>query len=392
MLIFDQERARITAFDTQILGLERSLSRLRLARDVAQVPLDTFKYPVLTLPTDIVCEIFTQFVPPYPLRPPIVGPDSPTLLTQICHLWRDIAVGMPTLWRAIDLSSNYPSISYQADIFEIWLQRSLAAPLSMRIGNPKLGLTIPELIPMIILHRARWEYLEINLLRSELVAIEGPMPLLRQLHLTVDDYRDDSDVSPVALLDVPLLRSVTVRKPTTWHVTHPWAQITSLTMYYIHPEDCTLLLAQTCSLVHCRLYTGKGYHSVLLPQISLPRLETLEMMKWTDPPVEYLDTFVVPALLTLQVPESFLGPHPIERLRSFITNSGCKLQDVVITGEEIKFIHLYRGAFPSINRFSFRRYHRDANSNLLEGYDEIPSYPEMSVTHFPLDLYSPFSQ
>ncbi|KAJ7186635.1 hypothetical protein C8R46DRAFT_277182 [Mycena filopes] len=119
MLILDHDRARITAFDTQILELERSgesLQTLRAARDAVQARLDAFKYPVLTLPNEVVCEIFTQFLPTYPLRPPLVGPESPTLLTQICHLWREIAIGMPTLWRAIELCYSFPSISVQAYI------------------------------------------------------------------------------------------------------------------------------------------------------------------------------------------------------------------------------------------------------------------------------------
>ncbi|KAJ7164509.1 hypothetical protein C8R46DRAFT_1099744 [Mycena filopes] len=378
MLTLDQDRARIAAFDAQILELERSLSKLRTARDAEQAPLDAFKYPVLTLPTKIVCEIFTQFVPRYPLCAPLIGPDSPTVLTQICHVWREIAVGMPTLWRAIDLSSDFPSISYQAYILGIWLQRSGALPLSMRIGNWNIGLTVAELIPTVLLHRTHWEYLEINLLRSELVAIEGPMPLLRQLNLTVQDCRDDSDVSPVALLDVPLLRSVTLDDNTTRHVALPWAQITSLTLHRVYAEECSPLLVQTCNLVHCRLYLVDYDPSVPLPRVSLPYLQTLTMMaQGTDPVVGYLDTFVVPALLTLQVPESFLGPNPIERLSSFIATSGCKLQDVVITGDEIKSIDSYRGAFPSVDRFSFRRYHRDEDGGILEGYDAICGNPEI---------------
>ncbi|KAJ7186638.1 hypothetical protein C8R46DRAFT_1057619, partial [Mycena filopes] len=373
MLLLDQDRARMSVFDAQILELERfgeSLPKLRVARDTVQARLDAFKYPVLSLPNEVVCEIFTQFLPTYPLRPPLVGPESPTLLTQICHLWREIAIGMPTLWRAIELSRYFPSISRQAG--------SLSVPLSMRIGSWDTSLTLAELLPAVLPHRARWEYLDVNVTRSELIAIVGPMPFLRQLNLTVEST-DDFDKDPVAFLDVPLLRNVTLHDETTWHITLPWAQITSLTLYQVYPQECSPLLVQTCNLVHCRLYLLNINHRVVFPHVSLPHLETLTMMakgRGTYPVLGYLDNFVLPALLTLQIPESFLGPEPIEYLRSFISTSDCQLRDVVITGDEIKFIHSYREAFPSIDKFSFRRYHRDERHLILEGYDEINSNPE----------------
>ncbi|KAJ7186617.1 hypothetical protein C8R46DRAFT_1273341 [Mycena filopes] len=358
MLTLDQDRARIADFDAQIFELEHSLLKLRVARDVVQARLDAFRYPVLTLPNEVVGEIFTQFVPTYPLCPPLVGPKSPTLLTHICHLWREIALRTRALWSAIDLSNQVVSNSQQAYICAIWLQRSLSAPLSMRMDS-RFG-SNPQLFSTVIAHRKRWESLKIDLLPSELTAVEGSMPFLRHLDLAVDED-DDVHVDPGALLDldVPLLRSVILDDGATRHVTLPWAQITSVALNRVYPEECAPLLAQTCNLVHCRLYLFNPGRQSLLPPISLPRLETLVMTTGGKHPlVEYLHKFIAPALLTLQVPESFLGPHPIDSLRSFISASGCKLRNVVITGDEIKFsFDSYRKAFPSIDKFSFRRYH-----------------------------------
>ncbi|KAJ7186643.1 hypothetical protein C8R46DRAFT_277228 [Mycena filopes] len=371
MLILDHDRARIAAFDAQILGLEHSLSKLRAARDAVQARLDAFKYAVLTLPNEVVGEILTQFMPTYPLRPPLVGPESPTLLTQVCHLWREIAVGLPALWRAIDLSDDFPSMSHQAYICGIWLKRSLSTPLSMTIGNGDTLLDLSGVLPMVIAHRERWEYIQINLLPSELMAAKGPMPLLRHLDLTVEESMNGPNT--IALLDLPLLRSVTLDDVTTWRIKLPWAQLTSLTLTGVYPDECVPLLAQTCNLVHCQLYLFHHPHSALLPRVSLPRLETLTMTEGLGPMTDYLGTFLVPALLAFEVPESFLGPDPIESLSSFISTSGCKLRDVVITGDEIKFVDSYRKAFPSIDRFRFRPYH----DHDQEDDDEIHSNSEI---------------
>ncbi|KAJ6459557.1 hypothetical protein C8R45DRAFT_1030413 [Mycena sanguinolenta] len=102
------DRARVAELDAQIWDLERSferaISELRLQKAEVQDRLISYKYPVLTLPKEIVAEIFVRFLPDYPSRPPLVGLHSPFLLTQICRPWREIASTTPTLWRAIPLS------------------------------------------------------------------------------------------------------------------------------------------------------------------------------------------------------------------------------------------------------------------------------------------------
>ncbi|KAF8134203.1 hypothetical protein K438DRAFT_1883436, partial [Mycena galopus ATCC 62051] len=98
------DRARVADLDADILRLERSLSALRSQRHLVLERLDSYKYPVLTLPNEITAEIFTHSLLLYPDCPPFAGRDSPTLFTQICRQWREIALETPILWRAILLS------------------------------------------------------------------------------------------------------------------------------------------------------------------------------------------------------------------------------------------------------------------------------------------------
>ncbi|KAJ7149603.1 hypothetical protein C8R46DRAFT_862664, partial [Mycena filopes] len=95
------DRAQVAELQVQILHLEQSLRALKDERDIVQARLDSYHYPVLDLPTEIICEIFLRFLPIYPLRPPLTGPGSPTVLTQVCRAWRAIALSTPSLWRAI---------------------------------------------------------------------------------------------------------------------------------------------------------------------------------------------------------------------------------------------------------------------------------------------------
>ncbi|KAJ7720927.1 hypothetical protein B0H16DRAFT_1386558, partial [Mycena metata] len=92
------DRTRIAVIKAKILELERLLSSLNEEKDILQDRLDAYTYPVLTLPNEIVSEIFIHFLPVYPKTPPMIGRSSPNVLGQICRRWREIAFGTPALW------------------------------------------------------------------------------------------------------------------------------------------------------------------------------------------------------------------------------------------------------------------------------------------------------
>jgi hypothetical protein len=138
----DADRTRLVDIEAQILDLERSLSvsenlreperalaTLRAEKTQVQGRLDSYKYPVLTLPNEIVSEIFVHFLPPYPQCPPLSGILSPNTLTRICRQWREVALATPALWRAIGLSDHRISFEQQHHITINWLKRSRHCPL-----------------------------------------------------------------------------------------------------------------------------------------------------------------------------------------------------------------------------------------------------------------------
>ncbi|KAJ7356455.1 hypothetical protein DFH08DRAFT_849112 [Mycena albidolilacea] len=336
------DRARLADFDAQILDLECSLSALRSQRQPVFERLSAYTYPVLTLPNDITTEIFIHSLSNYPSWPPLTGPDSPTLLAQICREWRDIALATPALWRTISLSDSRIPFEHQVHLCNLWLSRSRCSPLSLELyGHVVDPLRVTELVSALVSHRPRWERLVVHgLPRSPLFATDGPMPLLRTLELYTDDRHNG-----VSFLEAPLLRTVVLWGAATETVALPWAQLTSLTLSHVSPEYCGPILRQTSNLVHCTLEFSKCPKAIDLLDVTLPYLHSLTL-DGSDPG-EYLEMLIVPVLRNLRMLNAYLEPEYIPTLAAFIAKSGCKLQNLRVTYGDSAFEYYFRKAFPS---------------------------------------------
>jgi hypothetical protein len=317
----------------------------------AQERLDSYEPPILMLPNEITLEIFMRFLPIYPLCPPLTGLLSPTLLTHICRRWREIALDTPELWRVMKFS-HYSMISL--NIAGLWLRRSHCSPLSIYIDECggrriNLGEVFAEIVP----HRARWEYLRIDSdLMSYFSTIEGPMPLLRHLDLTLGNDGDEDLAVFHEFHNLPSLRTAILYNHAAANIILPWAQLTSLTLLKVYSRECIPILQQTSNLEHCDL--GLVDVEGDPPDIVLPRLRTLVLQYEYRPATKYIHIIIAPVLRNLEIPESSLGSTPIDALASFITKSGCELQEVHITGQRLIGRDTYCAAFPSIQQFSFQ--------------------------------------
>ncbi|KAF7348478.1 DNA mismatch repair protein 2 [Mycena venus] len=346
------DRARIAEIEVQILALEHSIQVLEAEKLRTEERLQSYAHPVLTLPNEIVSEIFIHFLPVYPSPPPLMGLLSPTTLSHICRRWREITLSTPALWRAISYpeSRNHGQL---ADILDTWLSRSGCLPLSIEMEF--MWEFVPEEVFSILAHHcARWEYVTLAIcFECDLAAIQGAMPLLRQLEIRFEGYSPPS--SPIRFRELPRLRSATL-----WDISNPtdflpWFQLTSLTLLLDHLHKATTILRQAVNLVHCFLVLPD--EEVPTSDVRLPCLELLVMTRFVpedNVPTQYLEILITPALRTLEILEAFLQPHPIETLRSFISKSGCRLQSLCITGDTRSVSETaYRDAFYSIPEISF---------------------------------------
>ncbi|KAJ7938390.1 hypothetical protein B0H13DRAFT_1698519 [Mycena leptocephala] len=363
----EADRARVADLDAQISHLERSLSALREEKMLAQERLDSYRYPVLTLPNEIVSKIFIHFLPAYPDYPPLTGLLSPTLLTHVCRTWQEIALGTPALWSTITSYISRIPLEKKVQIFDIWLARSRFFPLSLQIIAET---DAAEILAAVVPHRARWEHLELSFLSSSrLPVIDGAMPLLRHLDLFLSDFSAVA-TEVFAFREVPLLRTVVLNDVAASSIVLSWAQLTSLTLLGVYPREYVPILQKTTNLVHCELEVCfDGDNDQPGPDIPLLCLESLTVDASSSPVTGFLETFNVPALRRLKISEGFIEPDPIESLTAFISKSGCKLEEAQIDGPRSLPKLCYRKAFPSIRKFSFDNEEESSDSDASDVED-----------------------
>ncbi|KAK6975050.1 hypothetical protein R3P38DRAFT_3295841 [Favolaschia claudopus] len=321
------DSARILDIDTEISQFERPVAQPRLEK----------VYPVLSLPNEIVSEIFIHFLPAYPNRPPLTGLRSPTLLTHICSKWRYIALTNPELWRAFKL----PCLA------ENWLLRTGGCPLSVEIDESEADLTTQEHSYLFMAsRREHWEYLEFKAPRVNLALFDGSLPLLRFLRLDLSLYSAN-----ITLHRVPRLRSVALAGLATARATLPWAQLTSLALERVLPaesEDPPVVLPHLHSLALNGMGTFRFWENSIIEQ------------------------FILPSLCRFEALDRALGKHPLAALSSLIFQSACTLKELCITYDGHPVIELseYRLAFPSLPQMTSRPRNRKRHDSTYVVDDE----------------------
>ncbi|KAJ7691852.1 hypothetical protein B0H16DRAFT_1853033 [Mycena metata] len=335
------DRERIADLAARIVDLECSIRALRAEQETVQERLDAYTYPVLTLPPDLVSDIFVHFLPVYPKRAPHTGLLSPITLGQICRPWREIAFSTPQLWRTFKLvlPARDSKRSGQADhvhmAMEAALCRSRSCPLSVELRCNRFETT--PLFETIIAHRACWQHLRLFVLVANLVAIEGPFPLLRSLTTTVwISTIEDARRRSTAFRASPLLHRVAIAQyEEVFRDMLPWSQLTVLLIQSIQIKQCLTILALAPLLVYCDVTFSRHEEGVdteddmSRSHIGLAHMKHLKL-RGPRQLLNPLSILSLPALQRLHIDEVSLQPNPIAALRSLLSHWGSRPQEIRI--------------------------------------------------------------
>ncbi|KAJ7439338.1 hypothetical protein FB451DRAFT_1302193 [Mycena latifolia] len=312
-------------------------------------------YPVLTLPVEIVNEIFLHCVPSLPTPdgcswtwaseslPPGTN-EAPLLLSSICSAWRTIALSTPSLWTSLRMQfESAPPHSRRArdraSVCETWLSRSRDLPLHL-----SLRYTYPDPLPLHTLaddqededpllrvlgqFSPRWKTFRMSLqhydFRRLCPQLQGRIPLLDTLCIDIVSGGRTQNAGWIGVFrDAPALHSLSVATP-SWllflpkHL--PVAQLTRLCAMRFFFAFFILSAApdnmRECSIFLHQEPEREIFHS---QPLHLPSLRSLRLLRGENHRF-YLNCFTIP---TLEILELTLGPADETSFIDFMTRSSC---------------------------------------------------------------------
>ncbi|KAJ7186735.1 hypothetical protein C8R46DRAFT_278888 [Mycena filopes] len=289
-------------------------------------------YPVLTLPFDVISQIFVYCLPPeedaLPWRT-----EAPLLLAGICREWRDVALATHDLWNTMHLNLRPHSVPKVDRLLDFWIPRAGNLPLSMslvfKIGNTETS-RVDSLDRLIGRYSRRWTSIELHMPMSELLQLTPPVEQFVSLYnVVLDCGRLEGGIRPrvaTTFLDSPKLRDVHVFSNTVSRVVFPWGQLTTLRLDITTVGDCLKALRDVPNLVHL---TASLWSEGIPPHsVSLLRLETLKLPLSHNRGPELLQYLTLPALQRLEL--DLQGQRQITYCISFLIRSACLLRQLSV--------------------------------------------------------------
>ncbi|KAJ6458393.1 hypothetical protein C8R47DRAFT_1059723 [Mycena vitilis] len=358
-------RARLEELDTLNESPKNSLLRSS-EREKLKTFLETYIYPVLTLPTEITSEVFLQTLDPEDTSPS--SPTSPLFLGHICRAWREIALTTPPLWASITVSSaDAAANERRLRLLELWLARSAQCPLHIVIVHSGAPASPGSFIETILPHRARWEELDLWISCEQSLLISGELPLLRRVKIGLSDITTaNKAMLPFPPWNVfrhaPKLEVLAIAYFPTPFI-FPWAQLTSLTVPVALFRPFLEVLRVTVNLEYLSVYIGSSVlvvddeTSAVLPDIpSFPHLHSLVILSPPGFPqnatghVQLMDKLTVPSLRQLLVPEPAFPADTIAAIKSLVARSKCPLDTLTVFIDEAQLSkRYYRSRLPEVN-------------------------------------------
>ncbi|KAJ7268909.1 hypothetical protein C8J57DRAFT_1131118, partial [Mycena rebaudengoi] len=330
--------------DSHILAPEKSLSTAHRRWQNLHTRLNGYKYPILSIPTEITSIIFGHFLPDYPTRPQLTGPVSLAILGQICQKWRDIALNSPRLWRTMQLQLGATSFSNALlHLLQTWLGRSGNLPLSicLEYGSAKYphaeASLLPHFVRAILSHSKRWEYIRLALPDAVFTFIgdsANDFPLLR--HFDLQSPRTGLWAGPhTPFRNAPNLTSARLGGYPSTSVTLPWAQLTIIHVSGYDPLAVQDILREATFLVEFKAIHMRSFDEIGNDLPPLMYLKTLSFVDDFSRPDRYrnaqelvFDALTAPALQSLTASERQLGDNAISTIASFLSRSHCRLKSL----------------------------------------------------------------
>ncbi|KAJ7174408.1 hypothetical protein C8R46DRAFT_1080829 [Mycena filopes] len=319
--------------------------RDRLAQIDAQIALlqrlSSLSYPVLTLPFDIVSEIFAHSAPAFQDAEAITvfrSNKRPTAvnLTQVCRTWRYVALNTPKLWASFrilaqDWARNHNRCSRR---LAEWLARAKSSPLSFILDFSERYPHSSAIFSPLLALSMQWREVDLHIPAEDFVTdqfqlgLRERVPSLETLSLRLC-YGDRS--KPITAFEhAPNLRVVSLRDVAPRAILLPWRQLTHFTAPNLKGVDCLHVLQQAVSLVEYDIED----RTLLPPHLALEVLEIDGYLACVD----ILEILTLPSLLELDYDDGNGGEYH-GQFALFLSRSRPPLQRLTLHSTHQHLIH-----------------------------------------------------
>ncbi|KAJ7641454.1 hypothetical protein FB45DRAFT_1125274, partial [Roridomyces roridus] len=334
-----QLRARLAQIELQIDALGAQMAALRTERDAVTRDLQSVVYPVLSLPNEIMGEIFTQYVD---------TERNPMLLTWVCRSWREVALSTSRLWTC-------SWVNLPVKMVALWLSRSGSLPLDVDVEfkDPQSS---EELCKILSGYWARLEAFSVQTkMREELLHLPRAFSRLRKLQI----------YSPHVVLqsfDAPQLREVVLHSHSLkeWRNILPCVQLTKVELLVCNIEEYLVLLSQTINLEELTILDELYHHNTPIRigttsvPVQLPRLHTVSL--WPEESCRLFQYMTLPALADVTITVTMNWDWNM--FADLVSESKCLLQklslslDGVAGDTMLKFLDVVREELTSVRELT----------------------------------------
>ena len=314
-----------------------------------------------------------DFVPPSAQHPPVV-------LTQVCRLWRKIALSCPILWSSLDVTINcWYDLDRYREVIPLWISRSGNIPFSFRLlfsPNTGAGVHINQMYPVfkrLLDASTRWHIVQL-IVRPEsdnsddlyypgrhkydFTALESLSFSAHPSVLKAYSQLLDVQSTTAPLLNTFRLDGDDILSPVPRYVVPDFGALNRLLLHnFTSLQDCIQVLQSCIRSTDITICLGDLMYPVHMPTIIhspavIPQLHSWKIRTFSGM-TGLFDNFRIPNIQHLHVEfrwmmfenndeEPYLianhPPWPQEAFISFITRSACS-----ITKLFFEDVHLSRG-------------------------------------------------
>ncbi|KAJ7058793.1 hypothetical protein C8F01DRAFT_1147232 [Mycena amicta] len=322
-------RLRLEEIDASIASFHSQLAQLAATRRDVVDQLKCITYPVLALPVEITQQIFIHYAQdPIDFGRKLLG--GPFILASICQRWRTVALRLHRLWSRFVVPVDSPELS-GVPTERLKEKILLCLEYSGQIADLEIDLadapTQRELITLFTGSASQcWSRMELYAQETGLKDTLGPLPRLRTLAV----WRDGADLASqiAAFEDAPMLREVQLSHVDATMISLPWAQLTTLSLFFnnsLDSEGCLHVLRQTplVATLHLRVAQMPLPES-FSPELHLEHLRTLTF-EWpyshNDGAIAFLELLTTPSLVKLT--SDTYNVDSVFALRDLLLRSNC---------------------------------------------------------------------